>query len=114
MKLNRLKSVVNQVIRESSGNSQGYLVDPFYHIKPEYEIIIDLKNGTITPDSEGDDVDRYYKSIIKWFHEVLPKEGRRFGPGDDGDEAVRPRGDPREKKNNDSNNDSFKRFVHNR
>ena len=75
MKLNRLKSVVNQVIRESSGNSQGYLVDPFYHVKPEYEIIIDLKNGTITPDSEGDDVDRYYKSIINWFYEVLPKEG---------------------------------------
>ncbi|MFX1567545.1 MAG: hypothetical protein ACFFCV_04165 [Promethearchaeota archaeon] len=63
------------MIRESSGDSQGYLVDPFYHYTPESEIIIDLKEGTFTPDLEGDDVERYYKSIIDWFHEVLPKEG---------------------------------------
>ena len=75
MKLNRLKSVVNQVIRESSGDSQGYMVDPFYHYTPENEIIIDLKKGTFTPDLEGDDVERYYNSIIDWFHKVLPKEG---------------------------------------
>lgn len=75
MKLNRLKSVVNQVIRESSGDSQGYMLDPFYHYTPESEIIIDLKAGTFKPDLEGDDVERYYKSIINWFHEVLPKEG---------------------------------------
>jgi len=75
MKLNRLNSVANQVIRESSGDSQGYMVDPFYHVKPENKIVIDLKTGTITPDPEGDDVDRYYKSIINWFHKVLPKEG---------------------------------------
>lgn len=67
--------MVNQLIRESSGDSQGYLVDPFYHYTPESEIIIDLKEGTFTPDLEGDDVERYYKSIIDWFHEVLPKEG---------------------------------------
>ena len=75
MKLNRLKSVVNQVIRESAGDSQGYMVDPFYHYTPEHEIIIDLKKGTFTPELEGDDVERYYKSIVDWFHEVLPKEG---------------------------------------
>jgi len=75
MKLNRLKSIVNQVIRESSGDSQGYMVDPFYHYTPEYQIIIDLKKGSFTPDLEGDDVERYYKSIIDWFHNVLPKEG---------------------------------------
>lgn len=75
MKLNRLKSVVNQVIRESSGDSQGYLVDPFYHYTPENELTIDLKTGKFTPDLEGDDVERYYKSIIDWFHNVLPKEG---------------------------------------
>ena len=74
MKLNRLKSIVNQVIRESSGDSKGYMVDPFYHYTPESEIIIDLKLGTITPDLEGDDIERYYKSIIEWFHNVLPKE----------------------------------------
>ncbi len=75
MKLNRLKSVVNQVIRESSGDSQGYMVDPFYHYKPENDILIDLKTGTFIPDLGGDDVERYYKSIINWFHKVLPKEG---------------------------------------
>ena len=75
MKLNRLKSIVNQVIRESSSDSKGYMVDPFYHYTPESEIIIDLKSGTITPDLEGDDIERYYKSIIEWFHNVLPKEG---------------------------------------
>ena len=75
MKLNRLKSVVNQVIRQSSGDSQGYLIDPFYHYTPEFEIIIDLKLGTFTPDLKGDDIERYYRSIINWFHNVLPKEG---------------------------------------
>jgi len=75
MKLNRLKSVVNQILRESSGTSEGYMVDPFYHYTPEKEIIIDLKAGTITPDLEGDDVERFYNSIVNWFHEVLPKEG---------------------------------------
>ncbi len=51
------------------------MVDPFYNYTPEYEIIIDLKAGTLTPDLGGDDVESYYKSIIDWFHKVLPKEG---------------------------------------
>jgi hypothetical protein len=75
MKLNRLKSVVKQILRESSSDSQGYMVDPFYHYTPEKEILIDLKERTFTPDLNGDDVERYYKSIIDWFHQVLPKEG---------------------------------------
>jgi hypothetical protein len=75
MKLNRLKSVVKHVLRESSSDSQGYMVDPFYHYTPEIEILIDLKKGTFTPDLGGDDIERYYRSIIKWFHQVLPKEG---------------------------------------
>ncbi len=37
--------------------------------------MIDLKSGTFTPELEGDDVERYYKSIIDWFHKVPPKEG---------------------------------------
>jgi hypothetical protein len=75
MKLNRLKSVVKQVLRESSSGSKGYMVDPFYHYTPEIEILIDLKEGTFVPELGGDDVERYYKEIIKWFHQVLPKEG---------------------------------------
>ena len=74
MKLSRLKSIVNQVLRESSSDSQGYMIDPFFHYTPEIEIFIDLKRGTINPDMKGDDVERYYKSIIYWFHQVLPKE----------------------------------------
>jgi hypothetical protein len=74
MKLNRLKSIVNQVIRESSGDSQGYMVDPFYYYTPKFEIIINLKAGTFTPKMGGDDVERYYKSIINWFHKILAKE----------------------------------------
>lgn len=76
MKLNRLKSIVNQVIRSSTGSIKaGYLIDPFYHHKPEYEITVNLISKTITPDLEGDDVQKYYNTICDWFHEVLPKEG---------------------------------------
>lgn len=51
------------------------MVDPYYHYTPESEIIIDLKAGTFEPELEGDDVEKYYRTIIDWFHEVLPKEG---------------------------------------
>lgn len=92
MKLNRLKSVINQVLRESSGDSQGYMVDPFYHYTPESEIIINLKTGTITPNLEGDDVERYYRSIIDWFHDVLPKEGISIGVIDKAVLKINPQG----------------------
>lgn len=75
MKLNRLKSVVNQAIRSSGGYKGEYMIDPFYHYTPEIEIVVDLITGKMTPDMEGDDVEKYYKGIIDWFHEVLPKEG---------------------------------------
>jgi hypothetical protein len=75
MKLNRLNSVVKQVLRESSSSPQGYMVDPFYHFTPDEEILVNLKEGTFVPDLDGDDVEGYYKSIIDWFHQVLPKEG---------------------------------------
>jgi len=76
MKLNRLKSIVNDVIRTSISRPNGqYLIDPFEHYTPELEINIDLKNKTITPDLDGDAVETYYSSISDWFHEVLLKEG---------------------------------------
>jgi len=34
-----------------------------------------LKTGNFSPNLEEDDIKRYYKSIIDWFHKVLPKEG---------------------------------------
>ncbi|MFW9878138.1 MAG: hypothetical protein ACFFG0_34085 [Candidatus Thorarchaeota archaeon] len=76
MKLNRLKSIVNQVIRTSAGDeNHNYMIDPFYHFRPKEEYIVDLLIGTIKPETEGDDIERYYKGISLWFREVLPKEG---------------------------------------
>ncbi len=76
MKLNRLKSIVNQVIRTSAGEVDcNYMIDPFYHYTPEEEFASDLLTGTIIPEREGNDVERYYKVIPRRFHEVLPGEG---------------------------------------
>lgn len=61
-------------IRTSVGDDKGYMLDPFEHYTPEFEIEVDLITGKITPNMEGDDVERYYTAISKWFHEVLPKE----------------------------------------
>ena len=75
MKLNRLKSIVNQAIRTSTGDGKKYYQDPFYHYSPEFEIVVNLITGKIIPDREDDDVERYYKLISEWFHEVIKKEG---------------------------------------
>jgi len=50
------------------------MLDPFEHYTPEFEIKVDLITGKLTPNMEGDDVERYYTAISKWFHEVLMKE----------------------------------------
>ncbi|MFX0012106.1 MAG: hypothetical protein ACFE9R_17465 [Candidatus Hermodarchaeota archaeon] len=70
-----MKSVANQVLRESSGDSKAYMIDPFYHYTPEREILIDLKEVTFNTKLDEDDAERYYRSIVNWFHQVLPKEG---------------------------------------
>ncbi len=76
MKLNRLKSIVNDLIRTSISRPNGqYLIDPFEHYTPEIEINIDLKSKTFAPDLDGDAVEKYYSAISDWFHEVLLKEG---------------------------------------
>ena len=75
MKLSRLKSVAYNAIRTSSGDEKGYMLDPFEHYTPEFEIEVDLITGKLTPDMEGDDIERYYSAISKWFREILPKEG---------------------------------------
>lgn len=75
MKLSRLKSVAYNALRTSSGDENGYFHDPFEHYTPEFEIRIDLISGKMIPNMQGDDVERYYIRISKWFHEVLPKEG---------------------------------------
>jgi len=75
MKLIRLKSIAYNSLRTETGSSTGYMEDPFYHTTPTREIIVDLISGTLTPNMQGDDVEKYYKAISEWFHEVLPKEG---------------------------------------
>ncbi len=47
---------------------------PFEHVRPKETIVIDLVRGILLPDREGDDVEKYYKAISRWFHEVLEKE----------------------------------------
>ncbi|KKM02203.1 hypothetical protein LCGC14_1786770 [marine sediment metagenome] len=42
-------------------------LDPFDHVTPEIEIEVDLLTGILTPDMEGDDVEKFYTSISKWF-----------------------------------------------
>ncbi|NVM02195.1 MAG: hypothetical protein HWN67_07655 [Candidatus Helarchaeota archaeon] len=75
MKLIRLRSVANNALRPSMWNPEAFGYYPFEHFRPRRKIIVDLISGTLTPDMEGDDVERYYKLMSKWFHEVLKKEG---------------------------------------
>ena len=75
MKLSKLKSVAYNAIRTSVGDEKGYMLDPFEHYTPEFEIEVDLITGKLTPDMEGDNVERYYTAISQWFREVLPREG---------------------------------------
>ena len=75
MKLNRLKSIVNQAIRDSCKTLKGYMIDPFLHYTPQFNITINLLERSIKPERGGDDVELYYMGIIDWFNEVLLKEG---------------------------------------
>jgi hypothetical protein len=75
MKLNKLISKAYTAIRTSVSDERGYMLDPFEHYTPEFEIEVDLVTGELIPDMEGTDVERYYTAISKWFREVLLKEG---------------------------------------
>ena len=65
MKLNRLKSIVNDALRTSAATEDGYWLDPFEHYTPEEKIIVNLINGKFSPEREGDDVEKYYSAISK-------------------------------------------------
>ena len=92
MKLNRLKSIVNEVLRTSVATEDGYLLDPFEHYTPEEEIIVYLINGTFSSEREGDDVEKYYRAISNWFIDVLPKEGLSLEIIDEATLTISPKG----------------------
>ncbi|MHA2249670.1 MAG: hypothetical protein ACXAD7_04870 [Candidatus Kariarchaeaceae archaeon] len=76
LKLNRLNSIANGVLKDSHSTHKGYTFDPFTHYQPKYEIRIDLLTGEIQPHKHSaDDVGLYYKAIAQWFLKVLQKEG---------------------------------------
>ncbi|NGX49944.1 MAG: hypothetical protein K940chlam5_01553 [Candidatus Anoxychlamydiales bacterium] len=92
MKLNRLKSIVNDALRTSAATEDGYRLDPFEHYTPEEEIIIDLINGTFSSERDDDDVEKYYRAISKWFLDVLPKEGLSLDVIDKATLIISPKG----------------------
>lgn len=75
MKLSRLKSIANNAIRDSIWTPELIGFEPFSTIRPKDIIIVDLISGKLTPNLKGDDVEKYYKAMSRWFLQVLPKEG---------------------------------------
>lgn len=74
MKLNRLKSIANNALRDTIWTPEPAGSDPFSFIDAPEVIVVDLVSGTLTPDMEGDSVEDYYKTMSRWFHEALKKE----------------------------------------
>jgi hypothetical protein len=75
MKLRRLKSIANNAVRDSIWTPETIGLGPFSTIRPKETIIVDLINGNLTPDRKGDDVEKFYTNMSRWFHQVLKKEG---------------------------------------
>ena len=75
MKLSRLKSVAYNAVRDSIWTPEAIGFDPFHIWRPKESIVVDLISGTLTPDRKGEDVEKYYQAMSRWFHQVLPKEG---------------------------------------
>lgn len=74
MKLIRLRSIANQAVRETMW-TQWYTGDwPYKHFTTKDEYTVDLLTGTVTPNREGDDLERFYLAMSKWFLQVLEKE----------------------------------------
>ena len=75
MKLNRLNSIANNAVRDTIWTPEPAGMDPFSFADAPEVIVVDLLEGTLTPDMEGDSVEQYYKTMAKWFHGALEKEG---------------------------------------
>jgi hypothetical protein len=75
MKLSRLNSIANNAVRDSIWSHEPRGFDPLSFHSPAETMVIDLVSGTIKPDRAGDSVHQYYKTMSRWFHDVLKKEG---------------------------------------
>ena len=74
MKLNKLKSVAHNALRDSIWTPAPVGLEPFSMIRPKKKIVIDLINRKLDPDMQGDDVEKYYMHMADWFEQVLKKE----------------------------------------
>lgn len=75
MKLNRLRSIANNAVRDTIWTPEPAGMDPFSFTDAPETIVVDLISGSLTPDLEGDSVEKYYKTMTRWFHDALEKEG---------------------------------------
>ncbi|MFW9789444.1 MAG: hypothetical protein ACFFE2_16830 [Candidatus Thorarchaeota archaeon] len=75
LKLNRLKSIANNAVRDAIWTYQPHSIDPFRYHNPLETIVVDLVSGTLKPDREGDSFEEFYTKMSRWFHDVLKKEG---------------------------------------
>ena len=74
MKLIRLRSIAYNALRNTIWTPEPVGFGPFERIRPRETIIVDLLRGRLTPAMTGDDVERFYKAMTKWFHQALEKE----------------------------------------
>ena len=72
----KLQSLAKRILVTEIFNPElGYVgFDPFSTWRPREITIVDLINGTLTPDRKGDDVERFYKAISNLFHLYLNLE----------------------------------------
>ncbi len=75
LKLNRLRSIANNAVRDTIWTPEPAGMDPFHFADASFVIVVDLIEGALTPDMEGDSVEKYYKTMSRWFHDALAKEG---------------------------------------
>jgi len=74
MKLRGLKSIANNAVRDLIRTPESIMIEPFSTIRPKETILVDLINGNLTPNRKGDDVEKFYKTMSRWFHQALKKE----------------------------------------
>lgn len=75
MKLIRLRSIAYNALRNTIWTPEPIGLGPFEKIRPREAITVDLVSGQLIPAMTGDDVERFYQAMTRWFHQALEKEG---------------------------------------